>query len=789
MQVSPQETIRERGVRRSEPAGGERNGAGVVWGGVALWMLLLLGAAAVSGAQAQTMRSLDDVQIRELEPAVQMEAARQWIDAGRPAQALPVLRALLRADSAYVSPTHGAASYWLGTALQQLGRTEAARRAWEEGIAALRRPLDAPTEETGRPAARTGAAGEARRSIPPRLASAFLDQLTPETLRGRRLEAVDVYRDLLGAIGPSTGARQDIYRRHVAQLAPMMPDEVLARVIHQERDRAPATWTFRDEAGASLRTWWRSLDPFPATSENERLEEHLQRRTIAQTRYACPERVGGVDDRGLAYLRFGPPNTARPVDFDGAEFFREVYRFGVAVTPADFPDNAFWRYTHIDRSGYYLFTREPGGCYTIGEPNDLLPRHLQHYRGANDRGLNIAYSALMALRYIYRQLALLHPDFGLRYSSIADYADWQETQAAIQRAENATGASMGGSSVQSVTVGAGVGQQRTVSQDPLFGIEAPNQFVPDLVAQAHREDAAAARRRQEEMPRQHTNLLARVESLPLAVRTVRRLQADGRTASRVYWGLRTGNLRPPESEDAPDEAAPSIVSVAATRYDTEHRADRTVRSRHVVPAAAVAEDRPITAPPLDIGASSTPVHLALQWDQSGVTKSGGRMQMGKHLRRTTARADSLMPLRASGTVEMSDLHVLVAPTNEPAAEAFGADGVPYPFDRLAPTTPVRLAFEVYHLTFGADDRTRYEIAYEVEQKVRRGWTRFFRSDDATRTATAAVYRGTSRRTDELIELDLTEFAADRPQDLRITVRVTDEISNRSVERSVDFVLE
>jgi hypothetical protein len=391
----------------------------------------------------------------------------------------------------------------------------------------------------------------------------------------------------------------------------------------------------------------------------------------------------------------------------------------------------------------------------------------------------------MALRYIYRQLALLHPDFGLRYNAIADYAGWQETQAAIQRVENATGVAMGGSSVQSVTVGAGVGQQRTVSRDPLFGIDAPNQFVPDLVAQAHREDAAAARRRQEDMPRQHTNLLGRVESMPLAIRTVRRLQPNGRTASRVYWGLRTGDLRPPESE----EAAPSIVSVAATRYDTAYRADRTVRSRHVVPAAAVAADRLITAPPLDVGASTTPVHLALQWDQSGATNRDGQMQMGKHLRRTTARTDSLMPLRAGGTVEMSDLHVLVAPTNESAAEAFGADGVPYPFDRLTPTTPVRLAFEVYHLTFGADDRTRYIVTYEVERRTRRGWTRFFRSDDATRTATAAVYRGTSRRTDELIELDLTEFAADRPQDLRITVRVTDEISNRSVERSVDFVLE
>ena len=746
-------------------------------------LLLIAGPGTIQTAAGQSDRSIGDLSLNELHvrgpaPAAQVEAARHWIEQDRPNRALPFLRRIVEDRPAFVSSDHGSAAYWLGAAYDGLGRPEKAAAAWREGVEAIQ------TRE-GDPA---GSKGE-EAVVPPRLANAYLDGLTPETLRGERLKAVRIYDDLLGAVRPDSGDLQNLYRRHLAQLAPMMSDDALARVIREPRDAPPDTWTIRPGAGAFLQSWWRRLDPLPATPENERLEEHLTRRTVAQARYACTDRFRGLDDRGMAYLRFGAPNTARPIDFEGAEFFREVYRFGVAVSAADFPDNEFWLYTHIDRSGYYLFTREPGGCYTTGEPNDLLPRHLQHYRGANDRGLNIAYSALMALRYIYRQLALLHPDFGLRYSSIANYADWQETQAAIQRVENATGVSMGGSSVQSVTVGAGVGQQRTVSQDPMFGIEAPNQFVPDLVAQAYREDAAAARRRQEEMPRQHTNLLERVESLPLAVRTVRRLQADGRTASRVYWGLQTGDLRPPESEEDSDEAAPSIVSVAATRYDTAHRADRTVRSRHVVPAAAVAADRLITAPPLDVGASSTPVHLALQWDQSGVTKAGGRMQMGKHLRRTTARADSLMPLRPSGTVEMSDLHVLVAPSNEPAADAFGAAGVPYPFDRLTPTTPVRLAFEVYHLTFGADDRTRYVVTYEVERRTRRGWTRFFRSDDATRTATAAVYRGTSRRTDELIELDLAEFEDDRSQDLRITVRVTDEISNETVERSVDFVLE
>jgi len=751
---------------------------------VAMCLLVVLsGAGMIQPAAAQSDRSTGDLslntmQVRGPGPAAQMEVARHWIEQGRPHRALPFLEALVRDRPAFVSSKHGSAAYWLGAGYEAQGRSAEALAAWRDGVEAIRNRGRRESPGSGNREA------DDTQTIPPRLADAYLGALTPESLRGARLKAVRIYNDLLGSVEPASGGLLPLYRRHVAQLAPMMTDDELARVIREPRDVPPETWTIRPDAGTFLQAWWRRLDPLPATTENERLEEHLTRLTVAKSQYACGEQYRGLDDRGMAYLRFGAPNTARPIDFEGAEFFREVYRFGVAVSSADFPDNEFWLYTHIDRSAYYLFVREPGGCYTTGKPNDLLPRHLQHYRAADDRGLNIAYSALMALRYVYRQLALLHPDFGLRYSEIANYAGWQETQGAIQRAENATGASIGGSSVQSVTVGAGVGQQRTVSRDPMFGIDAPNQFVPELVARAQREDAAAARRRRAAMPRQHTNLLGRLESLPLAVRTVRRLQPDGRTTSRVYWGLRTGDLSPSDSEDA----SSAIVSVAATRYDTAYRVNRTVRSRHVVPVSAVAADRLITAPPLEIGASSDPVHFRLQFDQARAATDDGRITMGEIVRRTTARSDSLMPLRAGGAVEMSDLHVLVPPSTKRAADVFGQEGVPYPFGTISTDMSILLSFDVYHLTFDARDRTEYQVSYEVEQRTRRGWTRFFRTEETQRTATTSTYEGTSRRTEERIELDLADLESDRPQDLRVTVRVTDAVSGESVDRSIDFVV-
>jgi hypothetical protein len=48
--------------------------------------------------------------------------------------------------------------------------------------------------------------------------------------------------------------------------------------------------------------------------------------------------------------------------------------------------------------------------------------------------------------------------------------------------------------------------------------------------------------------------------------------------------------------------------------------------------------------------------------------------------------------------------------------------------------------------------------------------------------------GTARRTDEMILLDLSEIAREKTQDVRVTVRVTDEQTGATVSRSLDFVL-
>lgn len=50
-------------------------------------------------------------------------------------------------------------------------------------------------------------------------------------------------------------------------------------------------------------------------------------------------------------------------------------------------------------------------------------------------------------------------------------------------------------------------------------------------------------------------------------------------------------------------------------------------------------------------------------------------------------------------------------------------------------------------------------------------------------------KDTDRRTQDTIPLDLSQIERDEPKDVRVTVRVTDEVTGTTVSRTVDFVLQ
>lgn len=733
------------------------------------WTVLVLhvvgGLLLTGGLGASARAQIEGPDIQRLSPSSAVTAGVRLVQTGRASEAVSLLRPVLVEDSVRLVPPHGAVAYWLGRAYEQAGRPDKARSTWRTGLRALR----------------------THGQFDVRLADAYLQSLTPKQLRGERLYAVDVYRSLFRRVGPdASSALQSLFRRRVAQIAPLMTNKVLGRVIEEDRSTKPHKWTFQTGADTVLVEWWRGLDPLPATAANERLEEHLARLVKARKRFPCSERAARIDDRGIVHLRFGAPYKRRSIDYKSGEFFTEVYRGGVQVPPSSFPKSEIWLYPHIDESGYYLFAEaDTSDCYTIARANDLVPNYLTQRRPDTKRGLNIAYSAMMALRAVYRELALYHIDFSSRYSDIANYVSRQKMKATNAKATGTT-------SGNSVQVGSGIGQTRRVFENPALGLEFPTRFVPRLVHRAERADQAAAERRKEAMPRQYSTLLESEAQLPVAVRTARFLNDDGTTRTEVYWGVPASGLQLSEEQESTSGTA-SLITFSAVQYDARRRTRQRISRQYRINTTAEDRQRLIVPPPVTFRGTTERHHVSLQWEQYELwqqdSTSVGGGSIGQKRRLATARADSLAPLRAEGRVEMSDVKVLTLPdTSARSLATLTEQASPYPFRTLSADTPLLLSFEVYHLSFGADDRTRYTISYEAKGKTKRGWTNLFRGTDTRRTSTEMTMEGTSRRTEETIRLDLSQIERDEPQDVRVTVRVTDEVTGKTVSRDVEFML-
>ena len=60
---------------------------------------------------------------------------------------------------------------------------------------------------------------------------------------------------------------------------------------------------------AFLKVFWKEMDPTPATDENERLIQHIQRMRFAENNYAAGRGKRGSDtDKGRIYIKFGEPS-------------------------------------------------------------------------------------------------------------------------------------------------------------------------------------------------------------------------------------------------------------------------------------------------------------------------------------------------------------------------------------------------------------------------------------------------------------------------------------------------
>lgn len=595
------------------------------------------------------------------------------------------------------------------------------------------------------------------------MADAFIKAAMTERREDLYLQATQTYLTLLErADDPAADddARR-ILNRHAAQVLLLLQPDSARTFLSGPPGPVNQSFELEDGAGTRLSEWWRERDPLPASALNERLAEHLARVAYAEANYGFNGDLLAFDDRGKVYVRFGAPNNAVPIAVNFAEATAVLRRNSYVLPGPIVPiTNEFWTYRHVDDLVYYFFILE-GGRYQQGLAEDLIPDALQsafRRRGqghgdtrtpGNPSGEQVpadqAYAeALVASwRSLYTELAAYHPDFEAQLTEL-DLAD-----------SDVRATQLGGS---------------TYSASALS-------YVNSLQARYRSMGIETNRQRDREAPRSYSRVEAAIVPFQVTMRTARFLEPDGRTRLELYWmhepeslppGRRIRNLVLDQGEAIPDRF---LLDMVITLRSTDgRRHDRTKLSY-----LALASDRESRLPgqAAEIVGINAGQSVLVQWDQYLVDTLG--VERGRYLRTAVRSTRVLEELRTSRDgLEMSDLRPIIASAS--ASASADADPLLYPSGTIVEDVPLGLHFEIYHLRFGANDRTQYSIEYEVIRNVGR------RSESA-RSARIST-SGTTSTARETIAVELQKSGGSR--NLEIRVHVTDEVSGEVVSRALRF---
>ncbi|MEM6645424.1 MAG: hypothetical protein AAF730_04150 [Bacteroidota bacterium] len=654
------------------------------------------------------------------------------IDAKQFQAAVQLLEPLVASDPAYRDPDLGAAAYWLGTAYGRQGDADKQERVWTTGLNALYN----------------------KGSFDVRLGDAYLHTLFSEDMGAQLTQARAVYLELLNHADRTVADAEDaILAPHVTQLALIMDEMDRNRLLTLSEALG---WQIREGMVPELFEWLRRADALPATRQNERLDEHLQRVGYALSRYSRPDVPSHLDARGETWVRYGEPYSLKTLTYDEPRLTDLLFSpGGPAITYAELPAAEFWIYAHIDRAAYFIFVEDRDEYYRQGDTEDLIPRGLRQGFSRSERGIRKAQITIALMRYVFRELAILHPDFESRYNEVETYASIAEDDLRPQ------------------------------------GYAPPGVFARRSVVQTAAQDQQMMRDRALYVPETYTETLGDFGPLDVASRVVRFLDPNGTTRTEVFWAPEPGSMLLPRRERRRlremDVDLSRYYMVATAIQKNLDYTDRVVsHNRFFAVDLPVNSSMTLPVQQLTARGDTSRYHLALQWNQH-LIRDLERQEVGDAIKMGSARYDDLNALSNDPTVlEMSDLLPLFSLDADGFIGASGeVQGQPYPFGTLTNEMPMALTFEVYHLTYGSDDATRYQVEYEIERAADDSRLRL-RGADEGRTSVQTAYTGTSRTAKESIFVDLSQWSG--RGDLIITVRVTDLNSNQQVERSVAFEL-
>lgn len=643
---------------------------------------------------------------------------------GQYTTAIHALLPLYRRDPSYGLTQTGVTAYWLGQAYADTDQPHVALEAWAAGWQALR----------------------ARDTLDVRLADAFIETVFTEQDTAYYDLAGSIYLTLLqhiGALSPEDAL--PFTQRHLYPLALILPPDVAETTgLTPEPPHEP--YALAPDASKHLLTWWRQMDNLPATTRHERLQEHLARVTHVRQHFADTGTATGFDERGDMYIRFGAPSHRTPV---GLHQQHTAYALIDDHRAPFMPAGDFWVYRHVDRTAHYLFVQKQGRSYALGKPTDLLPVALRLRKDAH---------YIEAMSSIYRMLGLFHPSgpYGSMYEQMANYQDLLVDIAATRSLPSPRG---------------------TYAVPP----PRPAATYFSLASRAQAADRHAIRERDAAMPPSYSNLFDALDPLPVDLRWARFLNGDGSTRMEVYWTLRMRDLRPSKAlrrtlRDTAFEDPSAYVIDTFVRQQTATFNDRGhTQTSHFV-AATDARDAVLPVQTHLIPEATDAFNLGLQWDVYPAN-TGTSVARGPHIKIGAARIEPPGPLDGVGQyLEMSDLKPMRLDASLTLDNA-----TPYPHTAVTSDIPLALYFEVYHLTYAADDQTHYTVAYEVYHEGRQ---RTLRKAVTRRTTTEAAFTGTERTAKEFVLLDLA--SVQERGSFEVIVHVTDTTSGRSVQRSLTF---
>lgn len=673
-----------------------------------------------------------------------LESGRSVLQADEPEAAVQILSRVVKEQPTFRTREQGAAAYWLGAAHAARGDSGQAHSVWRMGMYAM---------------ANRGTTDLA-------LIDAYVRETFQQNVSTEYIPAARAYLKLFRHADPSTltASERQTLHRHVAQMEFLLPDSLHTALIDDVEALRDGEGGLNANATHQLARWWKRKDPRPATQLNERLVEHLQRVAEAEQHFG-DESLRGFDDRGQIYVRLGRPDVRR-------ELTSTSLARSVSSQAAFVPQNELWRYHGFGRHSHYLFVKRGTG-YELAGVTDLLPSSLRHNMSGSGA------LAALALYDFYNALVPRVPEYFPLFDKVDDTVA-RLKQIASERMT--TVARLADSNFDPE----GSGRSRFPAlRQPFF-------------QEARRVDYEVAQIREREVPTVRSEMTDAAGDVPVSVRTARFLRPDGSTRTEVYWSIPNAALR----------AAPQVkgtllrtgrlpadehrLRLTTIRYGTAYQnREEQAMDFQFTPAEEPAHAHTFG---MMLPGTSRLHHLALQWDHylAAEGNAQGDSTTWNHAGRAVHWIDSLYTLSSDpGQLVLSDLVPLKADSLHRVDQIRSDTSfqvAPYTPDTLGTDTKLAFYVEAYHLTFDANDQTRYTVDYEVKRRTpRTGLARLVRSDEETITTASTSYSGTRRTAREYVLLDPSEWNATGT--LQVTVRITDEVSGQQAKRSLAFELQ